>query len=162
MNPLAPYLLYIKFGVAAALLAALGLFGWRVHAWHEGYKALAAERACEPETECAKRAARFAEAQQKAAQAASQKAQEAVQSYEQEISALRSRPARTVRVCPDPGSVRNAAAAPGADGAPAPGAVVPAEAGRDIGPDLYQLAKDADEVAARLRALQQWARPEKP
>lgn len=162
MNPLAPYLLYIKFGVAAALLAALGLFGWRVHAWHEGYKALAAERACEPETECAKRAARFAEAQQKAAQAASQKAQEAVQSYEQEIASLRARPARVVRLCADQGGVRDAAPAAGTDGPAAPAAVVSGQAGVDIGADLYQLAKDADEVAARLRALQQWARPEKP
>ena len=161
MNPLAPYMEAIKVGALVAIVAALGLFGWRVHAWHEGYKALAAERACEPATECAKRAARFAEAQQKAAQAASQKAQEAVTSYEQEIASLRARPARVVRLCPDSGGVRDAAAAPGADGAAAAAAVVPGPAGRDIGPDLYQLAKDADEVAARLRALQQWAKPAK-
>lgn len=162
MNPLAPYMAAIKVGALVAIVAALGLFGWRVHAWHEGYKALAAERACEPATECAKRAARFAEAQQKAAQAASQKAQEAVTTYEQEIASLRARPARIVRLCPDSGGVRDAAPAAGTDGAAAPAAVVSGQAGVDLGPDLYQLAKDADEVAARLRALQQWARPEKP
>ena len=161
MNPLAPYMAAIKVGALVAVVVALGLFGWRVHAWHEGYKELAAERACEPATECAKRAARFAEAQQKAAQAASQKAQEAVTSYEQEIASLRARPARVVRLCPDSGGVRDAAPAAGADGPSAGPGVVPTTAGRDIGADLYQLAKDADEVAARLRALQQWAKPAK-
>lgn len=161
MNPLAPYMAYAKFGIYAAVGIAVLTFGWRVHAWHEGYKELAAERACEPNTECAKRAARFAEAQQKAAQEQAQKAQEAVQSYEQEIASLRARPARTVRVCPDPGGVRDAAPARAADGASPAAGELPGPAGRDIGADLYQLAKDADEVAARLRALQEWARPQK-
>ncbi len=155
---LEPYLLWIKLGLAAAVLAGLALFGWRVHAWHDGYKELARERACEPQTACAERAARVAEAQQKAAQEQAQKAAEVVATYEQEIADNRRRAARSVRLCaPAPGDVRNAAGTGSADGPGTAAGVVPGQAGPDIGAGLYRLAQDADEVAARLRALQAWA-----
>ena len=60
--------------------------------------------------------------------------------------------AREVRVvcqmAPPPGS---------ADGASA-GRELPVVVGKDIAVELYRLADDADEVAARLRALQAYSR----
>ena len=139
----------------ALVVVAVGLAYWRVSAWHDAYKALPeveaaleAEVACGEGSECEKR--------QIALQAAAEaKSAEVVQGYEQELAGLRSRPARVVRVCNDRG-VQGAGPAGTADGTGPAAGVVSGPAGPDIGQDLYQLARDADEVAARLRALQQW------
>jgi hypothetical protein len=90
------------------------------------------------------------------------KADETVKGYEDEIQKLRDRPVptRVVRLCrpANPGNVPDARAARAADGAGAGTGVVSESAGPDIGADLYGLAKEADEIAARLRALQDWNR----
>ncbi len=157
----------VGYGAAAV---AIGVLGWRVHAWHAAYKALpeaqaalAAEQACAVGSKCAERVAALV-----ARQAAA--SEQAVRGYEDEIRTLRDRPVavRTVRLCrpADPGDVRDAAATGPADGAGPAAGVVSGAAGPDIGPDLYRLARDADEVAARLRALQAWSaalsRPPEP
>ena len=145
-------------GYGLAVVAVLAL-GWRVHAWREAYKAypaleakLAAEEACEAGSKCAERVAAL-----QAAQAAISKT--VVQGYEQELADLRNRPVerRVIRVCPDPGrrDVPGAGPAPGADAAGAAGGVVLGATEFDTAP-LRDLARDADEVSARLRALQQW------
>lgn len=147
----------IGYGVAVAAVLALG---WRVHAWREAYKALpeveaqlSAEVACEDGSQCASRQA----ALQAAAEA---KSAEVVNGYEAELAALRARPVRvrTVRLCADPGDVQGAGATGAADGAGPGAGELHGAAGPDIGPDLYGLAREADEVAARLRALQEWNR----
>ena len=142
---------------AAAALAVVAL-AWRVVAWRHAYhelpaveERLALEVTCGEGSECLKRQAAL-EAELAA------KTTEVVENYEQELAVLRDRPVpvRTVRVCPDPGNVQGAVAPGSVDGTSTPAAGVSGAPGRDIGPDLYQLARDADEVAARLRALQEW------
>ena len=138
-------------------VAAVALMGWRVSVWHESHgklqaaeNALEAERECREGTVCAKRAAELT-------QKAETTRQEVVASYEQELASVRSeRPVRVVRVCADPGNVPGSGTPGAADGSTAPGGVVSGPPRPDIGPDLYALAREADEVAARLRALQEW------
>jgi hypothetical protein len=137
-----------------ALVAAVALMGWRVSAWHNAYErlgdvesALEAERLCGEGSACAARQAALEAAQ-------AETTAKVISTYESELAAIRSRPARVVRLCPDSGDVQGAGAARPANGA-AP-AVIPGPAGRDIGRELYDLAREADEVSARLRALQEW------
>ena len=145
---------------AVAGVAGVALMGWRVTAWHGAYEALpgvrealAREEACADGSRCRERQRAL-----EAAQAA--KSKEVVDGYERELADVRGRPVpvRTVRLCPDRGNVPGARPARPADGPGAPAADVPEAPGRDLGPDLYQLARDADEIAARLRALQEWNR----
>jgi hypothetical protein len=148
----------VGYAVAGAAVLALG---WRVHAWREAYtvdlpaaqEALQREIACGEGSECLKRSI-SAQAQAEAASAV------IVKGYEDELESLRNRPVRTrtVRLCPEAtdGDVRVPPASGPADGAGAPAGELHGAAGPDIGPDLYQLARDADELAARLRALQGW------
>jgi len=143
-----------------AAVAAVALMGWRVTVWHTSHKALPgvqdalkAEQDCLPDSRCQER--------QKALEAAqAAKAKEVVDSYEQELSDLRGRPVptRVIRVCraANPGDVRDAGTAQGTDAArPGTGDVHAADE-FNTGP-LRDLAREADEVAARLRALQGWA-----
>lgn len=161
-SPLTPYLLWIKLGLAAVALAALVALGWRINGWKRdaealpgAQEALAAEVACQAPSKCAERVAAL-----QAAQAAV--SQQVVQSYEQEIAVLRDRPVRTrtVRLCPEAaaGDVRDADPAGSPDGAGPGTGIIHGQAGPtpDIGPSLYALAAEADEIAARLRALQSW------
>lgn len=159
VSGLIPGLPWRAIGWAAAVLA-VAMAGWRVSAWHEAYKALpaaqaalAAEVACEDGSECKAREARLQEA-------VGHETVRIVTGYEAELAALRSRPARVVRLCAEarPGDVRGAGPADSADGAGPAAGQLHGPAGRDLGPDLYQLARDADEVSARLRALQEWNR----
>jgi hypothetical protein len=147
-------------GYAVGVLAILAL-GWRVHAWREAYKALPeaqaaleAEVACSVPSKCAERVAAL-----QARQAVI--SETVVRGYEDEIKSLRDRPVtvRTVRLrcTARPGDVRSADASGSPDGTGSPGGVVPEPDGRDIDVQaLYGLAQEADEVAARLRALQGW------
>jgi hypothetical protein len=63
-------------------------------------------------------------------------------------------PVRTVRLCAP--SVPKAGTATGIDEAVQEG--VSQVPGPDLGPSLYQLADEADELRVRLEALQQWVR----
>lgn len=146
----------IGYALAVAAVVALG---WRIHAWREAYKALPdvqaeleAEIACGEGSKCA---ARAAELQQKAAEAS----REVVDGYEQELARVRSeRPRRVVRLCSDGSGLPVSGARPGAAGGAAPGGVLPEHPGRDLGPDLYALAREADELTAQCRALIRWNR----
>lgn len=142
----------------AALVAVIAFAGWRVSAWREAYKALPdvqaaleLEQACGEGSKC--------QARQAALQAAAEaKSAEVVASYEQELTSLRNRPARVVRLQAAGGALCRPGAPGTADGTSTAAGVVsgPAGSNPDIGPALYQLARDADAVAARLRALQAW------
>ena len=138
---------------AAAALWMLALVGhWRKDSTERlpaAEAALEAERLCGEGSDCAGRQAALEAAQ-------AETTAKVVATYETELAAIRSRPARVVRLCPDTGHLPDAGNAPGPGGT-AP-AVVPGQTGRDIGPELYDLAREADEVAARLRALQEWNR----
>ena len=146
-------LAYAATAVAALWLALL------VRHWHEDslelpkvQAALETERSCGEGSQCAKRAAELTTA----AQAASRVIQD---TYDAEIARVRSeRPVRVVRLCAPANHLSGAQPARPADGAgPAPDVVHgTVRENPDIGPALYALARDADEVSARLRALQQW------
>jgi hypothetical protein len=91
-----------------------------------------------------------------------QLARDSSNAYQQALEDLRgaraATPARTVRLCHTtnelPGSVSGSAAA-GEEAVPqAPGPGV--EIGRDIGPELYALADEADECAVQRDALIDW------
>lgn len=72
----------------------------------------------------------------------------ATETYRADLQAIRDRPrpVRRVYLCPDQAAAPGGAAGPGAPG-------LPGAPGRDLGPDLYQLADDADRCAAQLDAL---------
>jgi hypothetical protein len=127
--------------MAVLVLGICAAFAYKVHGWHQDALQLAAVR---QEMSALK-----------AAQAASQKASEGLQDELQNLRNAR-KPAPAVRVCKPAKSVPQAGG--GRDGS-APGAgQLPQEAGENIGPDLYGLADDADELAARLRACQELLR----
>jgi hypothetical protein len=133
MTPLA----YLRLGAYAAIAIVIGLCLWRVHAWREGYLEVGQVR---QEMEALK-----------ASQAASQAASKGLQDELQTLRDTR-KSAPSVRVCKPAKPVPEAGA--GRDGA-APGAgELPQTPGPDIGSDLYGLADEADELAARLRACQ--------
>lgn len=144
---------------AVALFAMFALAGWRVSAWHSAYKELQGvqarlknEEACGEGSKCQARQAKLQAAQD-------EKAKEVVDGYEKELADLRSRPpvTRVIRVCKaDPGNVRDAAGSQGTDGS-SPGTGVVQSADEFNTQPLRDLAREADEVSARLRALQGWA-----
>jgi hypothetical protein len=113
--------------------------------------ALQAEQECAPESACRVRELKLQEA-------VGHETVRIVSGYEAELAAVRARPSRSVRLCraAGAGDVRGAGPAGAADATGPSTGVVSGTVGRDLGPDLYQLARDADEVAARLRALQEW------
>ncbi len=132
MTPLA----YIKLGLAAVVLIALGWVAFIVNGWR-----LDSRRVEQVETELSSL---------KAAQEASQKASEGLQD---ELTKLRNsrKPAPVLRLCRDPNKLPKAQ--PGHnDSTPGTGEL-PKEDGFNSQP-LYDLADEADELAARLRACQ--------
>lgn len=145
-----------KVALYTLLAVALGAALWRVNVWRASHErlqdtedALRLERACGEGSECQKRQAALEAAQRETTA-------KVVGTYEAELAGLRNRPARVVRLCPGSGNVQGARPTGTADGTGTAAGELPGQAGRDIGPDLYQLAREADEVAARLRALQEW------
>jgi hypothetical protein len=146
-------------GYAVAVLAILAL-GWRISVWRDAYKALPevkaaleAEVACKVPSKCAERVAAL-----QARQAVI--SETVVRGYEDEIKSLRDRPVpQPIRLrCTARDSYVPSANATGPpDGTGSLSGVVPEPDGRDINVQaLYGLAQEADEVAARLRALQGW------
>jgi len=146
---------------AAGLVVAVALAGWRISTWRDAYRtlpgvqdALAREEACQDGSKCYER-------QRGLQEAAGHATVVAVESYEAELAALRARnvPAGPVRLCRerDPGRVPGGPTSGPADGGSA-GRELPIEAGKDIAVELYRLADEADEVSARLRALQEYSR----
>lgn len=94
------------------------------------------------------------------------RAEEASNAYQSELASVRARPRSTspVRLCVAAPSVPGAGyTARGSDGSAsraggdAGSAGADFAQGADIGPDLRALALEADELNARLRALQKWA-----
>ena len=131
-----PYLVYIRLAVFAILAAFLAFFAYKVNSWRSDALQLGVVR---QEMESLK-------ASQEASHAASKGLQD-------EITKLRAarKPAPTLRVCRDPKPVPKAGA--GRDDSPTGAGELPAETGLDTGP-IYDLADEADELAARLRACQ--------
>jgi hypothetical protein len=146
---------------AVGMVVAVALMGWRVSAWHEAYEALpgvkaalAREEACGEGSKC--------DGRQQALEAAQTLVtQKVVANYEAELEALRNRPVptRVIRVCREArtGDVRFPSAPGGTDGTGTPGGVVSGPDEFDTRP-LRELAREADELSARLRALQGWNR----
>lgn len=95
------------------------------------------------------------------------RAEAAASAYRSEVDAIRSRPVPTapVRLCVNPKPVPTTEATPvGIDGRTSTSwgqrdpPTSDLEAGPDIGPELYGLARDCDAEIAKLRALQGWIR----
>lgn len=141
----------------AIILATAGFSRWQGKRIADAKAELEAERACEVDTRCGKRLQAIATEREKQALINAKVSADVVSNYESELDRLRNRPARirTIRVCTDtdPGHVPVPGATRAADGTGAARGVVHGSASED---DLTRLAADADEVAARLRALQAW------
>ena len=140
---------------AGVIVATVAVMGWRVSVWHQAYGELRAtqarlelEESCGEGSKCAARVA-LAEAAQVAKNA------EAVTKYEQEIARLNARPLerRVIRVCPDPGAVRDAPR-PGEPAAAEAGGVLSGSTEFDTSP-LRDLAREADRQSAAYRALRE-------
>lgn len=168
--------------MAPALLSLLGRIPWRyvgigffllmifAAGWRVGHKPvrelqgkLRAEMSCAQGSACFERATALQNAQEKQALIAAKVSADVVASYESEIESLRNKPprVRVVRVCRDEavaGAVRGESTARAADAGAAGDRRIPAQAGPDIGPELYDLAGDCDKISAQLRALQIWAK----
>ena len=153
-----PFLAKIPWRLVAASVALFAFLAvyWRVTVWHDAYKtlpgvkaALKAEEACQEPSKCFTRQAKL--------QAdADAKSKEVIDGLEAEIADLRNRPIprRVIRVCNDRGV--QSPVAPGAPDGASPGTGdVHGTDEFDTGP-LRSLAREADEVSAQLRALQQW------
>lgn len=147
---------------AVALVAAFAVAGWRVTEWRAAYKALPGLKAALAREEaCQDGGSRCYERQRALQEATEHASAKTVATYEAEIEALRARPAvrRVIRLCPDAGTgdLRRTGTPAGTDGTGTPAGVVHGPAEFDPQP-LFDLARDADEVAARLRALQAYGR----
>lgn len=143
----------IAIGAAVAAVAAMG---WRVSAWHEGYRelpkvkaALRAEQECSAESKCQER-------QQILEKRASDETEKIRKEYEQKLADIANRPPLgPVRLCRprSPGNVRVSGSAAGTG--TSPGTELPVEVGRDIEVELSRLIDDADREALKLRLLWQ-------
>jgi anti-sigma-K factor RskA len=160
--PLAFLLKHWKLAGYVLAAAAISLLAWRVSVWREGYKALpAAQQALE-----ASQALRVKEAAQWAAEAARiASVNEGLTNENETLRAVRAAtPVRSVRLCSSPAAARSVAPAttpaPSGNEAPAGAGELQEAAGRDlvagpdIGPSLYALMDEADEVVKSCRALQ--------
>lgn len=146
----------IAYSMAAVAVLAIG---WQVHGWRQGYlgKAAAEARTAEIAQQASEAMALLAERHRQAL--------EASEKHQNELSTLRAArdaapPAPVLRLCreprvPAPGS--RSSPAPGPDAAAAPSGEFQEETRFDTRP-LYDEADRADELAARLRALQEWVR----
>lgn len=145
----------IGYGMA---LAALVLLFWRINVWHTAYgelrstqKRLEAEEACADGSKCRAREARLRE------EVEGEKAK-VVEGLAAELAAVGNRPPRVIRLCPDRAGLSVSSPTPGSDaGTPGTGELS-GPAGRDIGGAVYGLAREADEIVARCRQLQNWNR----
>ena len=148
--------------VAAIAFAAGGTAAWRITSWQaQAREAAAVKLAAKVERAAQQNVITTLREQITAANAASL-------GYQNELTKLRGArdaagPVPVVRLCKPAGAavagVPAASPAPGGSDGPAPAAgVVPQTPGPDIGPELYSAADDADELAARLRALQDWVK----
>jgi len=146
---------------AAGLVVAVALAGWRISTWRDAYRtlpgvqdALDREEACQDGSKCFERQRAFTEA-------VGHETTRIVTDYEAALAEIRDRPVpdTPVRLCRPRGTgrVSGQPAAPAPDGASA-GRELPVEVGQDIAVELYRLADEADEVSARLRALQEYSR----
>jgi hypothetical protein len=129
---------YLRIAAIVAVVAALSFAAYKVNSWRQDALELGAVRQEMVEL--------------KAAQAASQEASQGLQDELQNLRNTR-KPAPVVRMCKPAKPVPEAGA--GRDGSTPGAGELPQEAGRDIGGDLYGLADEADELAARLRACQE-------
>lgn len=145
------------------LLWRLALFGLLFAiGWHYGARNaradLADERAQLLEAHIA--AVDVLRAEERAQDERAEKIEVDYESAKSELERIRARiPTRVVRVCqPTAGDRGVPVSVTGtvADGRAADRADVPRAAGRDIGPALYGLADQCDEIARRLLALQRW------
>jgi len=146
----------IGAGVAVAALVA---FGWRVNEWRQGYhgKAAAEARTAEIAKEASEAMVLLAERHRQAL--------EASEKHQDELSTLRAArdaapPAPVLRLCREPrvpAPSASGGSTPGPDAARASGGEFQEETRFDTRP-LYDEADRADELAARLRALQEWVR----
>lgn len=158
--------IYAAIGAAVAVLSLVAWCSYTVRGWQRDAARLPAVTA--------ERDRAQAETAQVRATAERERirADNAVRSYTDEVdqNRRRERPSGPVRLCVQPApadvpaagrpAVSAGTAAPAAGELPRPAGGYPA--GRDIGPDLRQLADDADAVTAQCRALIGWTAAQPP
>jgi hypothetical protein len=159
---LEPYLVYIKLGALFAIVLAVIFACFRVQAWREAYHELpTVEAALELETLCGE-GSMCLRRSQAARDRQIARNQEVQRDYDTEIAALRARTPRhsPVRLCADTGAsdLRGSATAGAADGSAADAGLGDGRTQPDLGPGLYALAQHCDELTARARGLQSWAK----
>lgn len=132
MLPLA----YIRLAAFALLAGFLAFFAYKVHSWRQDSLALSGVRQEMSDLI--------------AAQEASHKASQDLSDELQKLRTAR-KPAPVIRMCKPAKQVPNSGA--GSDGPPPGAGELPQASGFDTQP-LYDLADEADELAARLRACQ--------
>lgn len=142
------------------LTAGVALAGQRVSAWREAYHQLpdvqaelVLELECDEGSKCRERETELRKELEDAHKTV-------VDTLGTELAAVRDRPPVTVRLCPAASDVSVSRPAGRSDGAPAASGAFSgsAAAHRDIGPELSALARQADEIVARCRGLQDWNR----
>ena len=143
---------------AVAGVAAVALMGWRVNTWHTSHgllrateKRLEAEEACADGSKCRAREAKLREEME------GEKVK-VVEGLAAELAAVSNRPPRVIRLCADRTGVPVSRPTAGGDAAAAGTGELSGSAGRDIGGAVYGLAREADEIVARCRQLQNWNR----
>ena len=143
---------------AVGVVALFAFAGWRISAWRAAYNELGAvqaqlkaEKVCGEGSACKARETKLREVME------DEKAK-VVTGLAEELAAVGNRPPRVVRLCPDRTGVPVSGPTPGSNAAAAGAGELSGSAGRDVGAGLYGLAREADEIVARCRALQDWNR----
>lgn len=152
-------LAWVRLAAGVVVLGALIWLGVIVNSWHEASLRLAVVELERDQAlaDLSLRDTQYLEAQ------------EASNGYQSELQALRVTASRArvpiARLCPRPAAADRrsiSSAGTGSDAAPAAAGGVPTEdevrRGRDIGPELFELADRADELSAQVRGLQAYAR----
>jgi hypothetical protein len=143
-----------------ALTAAVALAGQRVSAWHDAYKQLPDVKAelvleleCDEGSKCRERETELRKEIEDANKTV-------VDTLAAELAAVRDRPPVTVRLCPAASDVSVSRPTGRDNGTVAASGAFSGSAtdNRDIGPELSALARQADEIVARCRGLQDWNR----
>ena len=136
MNPLAPYMAVLKIAAVVLIVAVLALVAYKVNGWRQDALELGVVRQELADTI--------------AAQERSHKASEGLQDELQTLRAAR-KPAGSIRVCKPANGLPKGGS--GRDGGTPGAGELPTETRLDTQP-IYDLADEADELSARLRACQ--------
>lgn len=146
-------LTWVKIGAVVLILSLIVFTGYKIHSWKVDAEQLPVVKLeLKAEVDCAKGSKCLARVQELEGRSKAI-TETLVMQHEQEINSLRTISPRRVRCTTSPGNVHNAGTAARTGEGAASSGMVYAGAGKDIGPDLYRLARIADELSAQCRAV---------